>query len=137
MPAAVHHIELWTADLLEVEDAWRWLLTSIGWRAGDPWEGGRTWRHQDGTYIVLEQSVDVSGVPHDRMRPGLNHLALNCGSESELRSLRAGAAARGGRELFADRYPSAGGSGHTALFLENQQGFEVEIVLRCPFDDRQ
>jgi hypothetical protein len=128
MRPALHHVELWTADLTAVEDSWRWLLTTIGWSDGDAWNGGRTWRHPDGTYIVLEQSTDVVGTGHDRLRPGLNHLAVNCSGREVLDSLRAEAAAHGWSELFADRYPHAGGAAHTALFLENAQGFEVEIV---------
>jgi len=31
--------------------------------------------------------------------------------------------------LFADKYPHAGGPEHTALFLVNSEGFEVEIVI--------
>ena len=31
--------------------------------------------------------------------------------------------------MFADKYPHAGGPEHTALFLENSEGFEVEIVI--------
>jgi hypothetical protein len=128
MRPALHHVELWTADLAAVEDSWRWLLTTIGWSDGDTWNGGRTWRHPDGTYLVLEQSGDVVGTGHDRLRPGLNHLAMNCSGREVLDSLRAEAAAHAWCELFSDRYPHAGGAAHTALFLENAQGFEVEIV---------
>jgi hypothetical protein len=31
--------------------------------------------------------------------------------------------------MFADRYPHAGGEQHTALYLENSEGFEVEVVV--------
>jgi hypothetical protein len=30
--------------------------------------------------------------------------------------------------MFADRYPWAGGPGHYAAYLENTDGFEVELV---------
>ena len=43
--------------------------------------------------------------------------------------LRAESSAHGWHELFADRYPHAGGEVHTALFLENSEGFEVEVVV--------
>ena len=42
--------------------------------------------------------------------------------------MRAESSAHGWHELYADRYPHAGGDQHTALFLENSEGFEVEIV---------
>ena len=128
MRAALHHVELWTTDLAVAEEGWRWLLTTIGWSDGESWERGRTWIHPDGTYIVLEQSKSVRDAPHDRLRAGLNHLAINCSGVDVLDSLRADASANGWRELFADQYPHAGGSTHAALFLENAQGFEVEIV---------
>jgi hypothetical protein len=129
MRNAVHHIELWTIDLAAVEDGWRWLLTTLEWAEDETWEDGRTWRHPDGTYVVLEQSPAVTG-PHDRMRAGMNHLALQCAGRSALDALRNAAARNGWTQLFADRYPHAGGPQHTALFIENEQGFEVEIV--CP-----
>lgn len=129
MTPAVHHIELWTNDLRQVERAWSWLLHGLGWHdGGDAWDSGRTWHHSDGTYLVLEQSPAVTDDPHDRMRPGLNHLAVNCTSRELLDRLRDEASAHGWKELFGDRYPHAGGPGQTALFLENEQGFEVELV---------
>lgn len=133
MTHPVHHIELWTEDLLGSEDAFGWLLPSLGWSADhDPaWPQGRVWRHPSGPYLVLEQSPAVTG-PHDRMRAGLNHLALTVADRAELDAIRAGAGAHGWDELFADRYPHAGGPEHTALFLENAQGFEVELVVSRP-----
>ncbi|MEV4066827.1 hypothetical protein [Nonomuraea dietziae] len=32
------------------------------------------------------------------------------------------------RLMFADRHPHAGGPAHYAAYLENEQGFEVELV---------
>ncbi len=127
MSPAFHHVELWTADLETVEQEWRWLLGAIGWRDSDTWAQGRAWTHPDGSYLVLEQSPDVRGT-HDRLRPGLNHLALNAGHPATLDALRITAHEHGWNELFADRYPHAGGPTHTALFLENTEGFEVELV---------
>lgn len=128
--AALHHVELWTDDLEAAEEGWRWLLTTLGWSDGDSWDRGRTWVHPDGTYIVLEQSPDVKHGAHDRLRAGLNHLAVNCPDADgvALDQMRAEASAHGWRELFAERYPNAGGPLHRALFMENAQGFEVEIV---------
>jgi hypothetical protein len=63
------------------------------------------------------------------MRPGVNHLALTVEDRFTLDRIRAESSAHGWHELFADRYPHAGGDDHTALYLENSEGFEVEIVL--------
>jgi catechol 2,3-dioxygenase-like lactoylglutathione lyase family enzyme len=129
-PNPVHHIELWTADLAAVEPAWHWLLTTLRWelRLVEGWDAGRTWHHATGAYVVLEQSPAVVGDRHDRMRPGLNHLALRVADRAALDALRADAPAHGWTELFADAYPHAGGPDHTALYLENAEGFEVELV---------
>lgn len=106
-----------------------WLMKSIGWQAEyDPaWPTGRIWRHPEGMYVVLEQSPDVSGA-HERTRAGLNHLAFCVKDRSELDALRAECVKHGWQELFADQYPHAGGPQHTALFLEDAEGFEVELV---------
>lgn len=126
----VHHIELWTNDLVASEPAWHWLLSALGWeREVVPgWPSGRNWHHPSGVYMVLEQSPAVVGDRHERMAPGLNHLAFRVTDRAALDVLRADAGTHGWGELFADRYPHAGGTAHTALYLENAEGFEVEIV---------
>ncbi|MCM0621913.1 VOC family protein [Nocardioides bruguierae] len=128
MSSALHHVELWTGDLAAVEQAWGWLLGRLGWRDGDAWDRGRTWTYTDGTYLVLEQSPAVTDEVHDRLRAGMNHLALHAPTSAVLDDVRADAAAHGWCEMFAERYPHAGGPAHRALFLENEQGFEIEIV---------
>lgn len=130
MPNPVHHIELWTDDLAAVQPSFDWLLPQVGWAADhDPeWPAGKVWRHGSDAYVVLEQSPAVTG-PHDRLRAGLNHLALRVGSRAELDRLRAESGEHGWRELFGEAYPHAGGPDHTALFLENAGGFELELVV--------
>ena len=126
----VHHIELWTSDLAVAEPAWHWLLTALGWehREVPGWPDGRTWHHASGVYLVLEASPAVVGDRHERRAPGLNHLAFRTTDDGALDDLRRDAVEYGWTELFADRYPHAGGDDHTALYLENAEGFEVEIV---------
>lgn len=129
MTNPIHHLELWTAELDSSSSAFEWLLTGLGWRPEhDPaWPQGRTWQHPTGVYVVLEASPAVAG-EHDRLRAGLNHLALRAVDLAQLDALRQECTRHGWTELFADRYPHAGGPQHTALFLENAEGFEVEIV---------
>lgn len=130
MRPAIHHVELWTTSLAVSGPEFDWLLTTLGWRpepvAG--WESGMMWRAATGEYVVLEESPAVSG-GLDRMNAGLNHLALAAASRALLDRLRDDAPAHGWRQLFADRYPHAGGPDSTALYLENSEGFEVEIVV--------
>ncbi len=63
------------------------------------------------------------------MRPGINHLALTVETRDELDRVRTGAAAHGWQEMYADRYPHAGGEQHVALYAESSEGFEVEVVV--------
>ncbi|WP_405711172.1 MULTISPECIES: trifunctional class I SAM-dependent methyltransferase/NUDIX hydrolase/VOC family protein [unclassified Streptomyces] len=131
LPAArsggVHHIELWVPDLAVAERGWGWLLGELGHVPYQRWEHGRSWRRGDG-YVVVEQSPDLAPGPHDRHRPGLNHLAFHVRDRATLDALVARAPEHGWRPLFPDRYPHAGGEGHTAAYLEDAAGYEVELV---------
>ena len=124
MSRAIHHWDLWVSDPVVAQAEWGWLLGELGWAGAD-----RTWEHPDGTYVYLERSPDQVDEPHDGLRPGVNHLAFTVGTRDELDRIRAGSSAHGWRELFADRYPHAGGPQHTALFLESSEAFEVEVVV--------
>ncbi|GAB3780510.1 VOC family protein [Nocardioides ungokensis] len=126
MTRAVHHIDLWVGDAAVAASEWGWLLGELEWDVSDDC---RSWVHTDGTYLFLERSDDQLDEPHDRFRPGVNHLALTVEDRATLDRIRAESSAHGWHELFADRYPHAGGDGHTALYLESSEGFEVEIVL--------
>ena len=126
MSRAVHHVDLWVSDPAIAADEWGWLLGELGWEAE---ASGRSWTHPDGTYVCLERSPDQLDEPHDRLRPGVNHLALGVEDRATLDRVRAESTAHGWHELFADRYPHAGGEQHTAVFLENSEGFEVEVVV--------
>jgi hypothetical protein len=122
---AIHHFDLWVSDPTSAAAEWAWLFGELGWEA----DGDRSWAHPDGTYTFLERSPDQVDEPHDRLRPGINHLALTCESRELLDRMRAESSAHGWHELFADRYPHAGGDQHVALYLENSEGFEVEVVV--------
>ena len=129
--SGLHHLELWTSSLDVSEPAWHWLLTTLGWSAErvEGWGEGRIWRAADGSYLVLEQSPDVLGTRAERRAPGMNHLALRATEHSMLDMIQTGAAEHGWHELFADRYPHAGGPDHTAWYGEDPEGIEVELVL--------
>ncbi|MGQ4361001.1 VOC family protein [Streptomyces sp. SAS_272] len=128
----LHHVELWVPDLPRASREWGWLLGGLGYELYQDWDRGRSWRLGP-TYLVVEQSPamrDDGG--HDRLRPGLNHLAFHAASPSALDALVAQAPGHGWRPLFAERYPHAGGPEHYAAYLENSDGFEVELVARPP-----
>jgi len=128
-PGAPHHVELWVPDLLRAAHEWGWLLTELGWSAFRSWGDGRSWR-LGGTYLVVEQSPDLDDDTHRRRRPGLNHLAFHCGPRARLDSLVEAGGQHGWQLMFADRHPYAGGLQHCAGYLENSDGFEVELVSR-------
>ena len=125
----IHHVELWVPDLARAERSWGWLLGELGYRPHQSWERGRSWL-LGATYVVVEQSPAMTADPHDRRRPGLNHLALDAGTREELDALVDAAPAHGWSLLFADRHPFAGGPEHRAGYLVDEDGFEVELVAR-------
>jgi len=126
---ALHHLDVWVSDPALAVAEWAWLLGELGWEMGEEAGDSASWCHPDGTYLFLERSVDLVDEPHDRLRPGVNHLALTVEGRATLDRLRAESSSHGWHELFSDRYPHAGGEQHTALFLESSEGFEVEVVL--------
>jgi hypothetical protein len=121
---ALHHLDLWVDDVATAEGEWGWLLARCGWQRE---EGMLSWVHPDGTYVFMEHSPDQHGT-HDRLRPGINHLATTVGTRDELDRMRSESTEHGWHELYADRYPHAGGEDHVALYLESTEGFEVEVV---------
>jgi RimJ/RimL family protein N-acetyltransferase/catechol 2,3-dioxygenase-like lactoylglutathione lyase family enzyme len=122
-----HHVELWVPDLAAAERSWGWLLGELGWREFQRWPAGVSWRRA-GAYLVVEESPALSATQHERTRPGLNHLALHVATRAQVDELSTQATDHGWRPLFADRYPHAGGAAHYAAYLENDAGFEVELV---------
>jgi catechol 2,3-dioxygenase-like lactoylglutathione lyase family enzyme len=122
----LHHVELWVPDVERAERSLGWLLTELGWQEYQRWPDGVSWR-LGSTYVVVENSPARTG-GHDRMRAGLNHLALHAGSRDDVDALTAQAQHRGWSLLFPDRHPHAGGPDHYAAYLEDPDGFEVELV---------
>jgi catechol 2,3-dioxygenase-like lactoylglutathione lyase family enzyme len=121
----LHHVELWVPDLARAVRSWGWLLGELGYEQFQDWPAGRSWRLGE-TYLVMEQSPVLSAPEHDRLRPGLNHLAFHAGDRVD--SLVADAPAHGWTLLFPDRHPYAGGPDHYAAYLADEDGFEVELV---------
>lgn len=123
----LHHVELWVPDLRRAAGEWGWLLGQLGYLAFQEWAEGRSWR-LGSTYIVIEQSSAMLQERHDRRRPGLNHLAFHSGRRTELDVLMSSSTEHGWAPLFAETYPHAGGELTYAGYLENTDGFEVELV---------
>ncbi|MCG7321892.1 VOC family protein, partial [Arsenicicoccus bolidensis] len=95
------------------------------------WPGGRSWR-LDSTYIVIEQSPDMLVKPHNRKRPGLNHLAFHAGDHDRVDALTAAAADHGWALMFANKHPHAGDPQTYAAYLSNTDGYQVELTANNP-----
>lgn len=126
-PGAIHHVELWVPDIQRAIGEWGWLLGELGYQPFQDWPGGHSWR-QGSTYLVVEQSPDMTSDGHDRTRPGLNHLAFHAGGRTRVDTLAAAAPQHGWKPLFADAYPRAGGPDTYAAYLANTDGYEVELI---------
>ncbi|GGV50831.1 hypothetical protein GCM10010293_62170 [Streptomyces griseoflavus] len=123
----LHHAELWVPDLDRALASLGWLLEALDYALFQSWDGGRSWRLGP-TYLVIEQSPALTAEQHDRCRPGLNHLAFHVEDAAILEKLAARAVQHGWHLMFPERHPYAGGRRHYAAYLENDDGFEVELV---------
>jgi catechol 2,3-dioxygenase-like lactoylglutathione lyase family enzyme len=124
---AIHHVELWVPNLDKAITSWGWLLTALGYRMFQDWPGGRSWQAGH-SYIVVEQSPARTASRYDRCRPGLNHLAFHVETRELVDELTREAQLHGWKLMFADQHPFAGGPQHYAAYLENSDGYEVELV---------
>lgn len=123
---AIHHLQIWVPDLGRAERSWGWLLGQLGFVLSRTWEHGRVWR-KDGTGIAVEQSPDmVPGMLYSRLRPGLNHIAFQVASADELARVVSAATSYGWTPLDGGRHPFPPGT--TTAFIEDVDGFEVELV---------
>jgi catechol 2,3-dioxygenase-like lactoylglutathione lyase family enzyme len=124
---SLHHVEIWVPDLDRAVVSFGWLLDALGYTLFQSWDNGRSWQLGD-TYLVFERSPALTTDRHDRCRPGLNHLAFHVTDRDTVESLASQASEHGWRLMFPDRHPHAGGEQHYAAYLENIDGFEVELV---------
>lgn len=127
----LHHVEIWVPELKSASASWGWLLGELGWSQFQDWPAGRSWRHED-TYVVLEQSPALSADVHDRLAPGLNHLAFTVSGPPEVDRLTKEAQEHGWSLMFPDRHPHAGGPESYAAYLEDNWGYEVELSAGPP-----
>jgi catechol 2,3-dioxygenase-like lactoylglutathione lyase family enzyme len=123
----LHHVEIWVPDLNRAISQWGWLLEELGYTLFQNWEDGRSWRLGH-TYIVFEQSHALTCDRHDRCAPGLNHLAFHVQDNHAVDTLVEQASRNGWTLMFPEEHPHAGGKQQYAAYMENIDGFEVELV---------
>jgi len=123
----LHHLELWMDDATSIDGPWSWLLQRLGYTVDSTWATGRSWVSGD-AYIVLESGPAHVRGRQERLRSGMNHLALWAGTRDELDALVIDACQHGWSLMFADKHPHAGGPDTYAAYLEDASGFEVELV---------
>jgi len=85
----VHHIEYYVDDLQKSNEFWDWFFPMIGYKKFQEFGDGVSWQHESGTYIVFVQVVkEHLKRGNNRQGNGLNHIAFQGGSESELDSIQ-------------------------------------------------
>ncbi len=124
---SLHHVEVWVPHLDRAAASWGWLLGQLGYEPFQRWSDGISFRLGP-TYLVFERSPAMADGPHERTRPGLNHLAFHAADRGQVDALVAAAPEHGWSLLFPERHPHAGGPDHYAAYLENVDGFEIELV---------
>jgi catechol 2,3-dioxygenase-like lactoylglutathione lyase family enzyme len=123
----LHHPTLWVPDVVRAERSWGWLLGELGYVLDRSVDQLVLYRHSSGFAVALEQSTDmVPGMLYSRLRPGLNHLAFAVTSASAFAAIVDQAADHGWFTLPGARHPIASGS--QVAYLEDRDGFEVELV---------
>lgn len=125
----LHHLEIWVEDLAASNASVGWLLTRLGYEVQSTWASGISYAQGD-FYIVLESGPDVAPQRHNRVAPGMNHMAFSVPGTAEMDQVTEEAQAHGFTLMFADRHPHAGGAGHYAAYLEDAAGFEIELVAQ-------
>lgn len=108
-----HHVELWVDELALAEQQWAPVLLALGCEPFQHWEAGRSWR-LGSSYLVMEQSPALRPGGHDRLRAGLNHLAVHGSRAAVATALAAG---------WTLRVDTG-----TTVHLLDGQGFELEVV---------
>lgn len=84
----LHHIEYYVTNITETQNFWSWFLEALDYTLDCEFDGGFTYTHKSGTYLVfVEVEENLKQVRNDRQAAGLNHIAFYVDSNEKLRSL--------------------------------------------------
>lgn len=103
----LHHVKLWVPDLDRTVSSWGWLLAELGYQPFQRWPDGVSFR-MGPTYLVFERSPDQASGPHERTRPGVNHLAFHAADRVQVDALATAAAEHGWSLLLFGPPPARG-----------------------------
>lgn len=85
----VHHIEYYVDDLKRSNAFWNWFMPVMGYSKSSEWDGGISWSHSNGTYLVFVQVENkFLNSKNTRHGNGLNHIAFMGRSIAELDQLQ-------------------------------------------------
>lgn len=85
----VHHIEYYVDDLKRSNAFWNWFMPVMGYSKSSEWDGGISWSHSNGTYLVFVQVKNkFLNSKNTRQGNGLNHIAFMGRSMAELDQLQ-------------------------------------------------
>lgn len=125
----INHIEIYVSNLARTRLFWdTLLLKNLNYKIYQEWSTGISYK-LDETYLVFVQSNKLTP-EYNRTRVGLNYLAFLVLTNKQVDEIRAQLLAANYNELYADRYPHAGGTDSYALYFEDPDRIKVEIVCK-------
>jgi catechol-2,3-dioxygenase len=92
----VHHIEYYVNDIAHSNIFWNWFSKELGYSVSSEFEGGISYEHKNGTYLVFVQvEKEFLSTNNNRKGNGLNHIAFQGGSLESLNMLQENLARKG------------------------------------------
>ena len=129
----LEHVALQVADPVGLS---RWYVEQLGLTVKRA-QAASPFGHflaDDGDAVMLEfyGNPRIPVPDYARMEPLALHLAFHVEDHHAVEALAAEAPRHGWTLMFPDRHPHAGGERTYAAYLENTDGFEVELVADAP-----
>lgn len=133
----INHIEIYVSNLTNSKKFWNWLLVKhLGYKVYQSWSNGISYSINSNYYIVFVQTSEDKLTPsYNRTHVGLNHLAFSISDIQTLKQIRSELQLKGYTELYADKYPHAGGNDNYTLYFEDPDRIKVELVLIAKEDE--
>lgn len=127
-PGALHHVEIYVADLATSLSFWEPFLTRLGYVESQRWGEGVSYALGQTYLVFVQASATHLAAGYHRKRVGLNHLAFHAASRTQVDEVTAWASASGFNVLYQERHPFAGGAHYYALYCEDPDKIKVELV---------